>query len=77
MEVIKIICIFCGLHIEDQVPVIIENITFAPIWNREEFGKDTITMKYAHINCYRDILMNVAKAAQYASDEKMKEAPIQ
>lgn len=74
---ILLICIFCGLPIEKQVPIIVENLTMAPIWNTEEFGKDTITMKYAHINCYKDILMNVAKAAQYASDMKMQETPTQ
>lgn len=70
------ICIFCGLKIDKQVPVIVSSIELAPPWTEAgDVGKDALTNKYCCIKCYKDILINAAKAAKEVSDAMIATKP--
>lgn len=67
------LCVFCGLKIDSQVPVLVNSIDLSPPWNESgTVGKDVLSNKYCCQNCYKDILSNAAKASQYASDQMIK-----
>ena len=62
------ICIFCGLSIEKQVPIQV-SLEFKPPISEQITGLDTLTCKYCHQSCYADILKNSALASSKASAE--------
>lgn len=63
------LCLFCGLKIDKQVPIIVSSLDLAPPWNFSgTVGKDILTNKYCCHKCYADILKNAAKAAKEVSD---------
>jgi len=65
------ICVLCGLKIENQTPIP-TTLEFKPPITAEIIGLDTLTAKYCCQSCYSSVMKNAASASEFASKESIE-----
>ncbi len=65
------LCILCGLKIDNQIPIPL-TLEFKPPITDKIIGLDTLTAKYCCQSCYATVLKNAALAADAASKESIE-----